>query len=94
MSAFFTIGKALFDEGQKFLNGRKQQSEEEQEQAIIEELRLMVYTGRGNGLRFTVASEEDRRCSIMVAKKLLVRTPMGVYMLPEMFNGFHGDTTY
>jgi hypothetical protein len=90
----FSIGKTLIDEGRKLFSAHEEKEEDEKMQAIVEELRLRVYTGGGNCIRPTVASEEDRFLSKMVAKGLLLRTPMGGYMLPEMFSNFHGDTTY
>jgi hypothetical protein len=92
--SFFTIGKAFFDEGKKFLDGRKQNPRKKKSKPLLKNFGSWFTRAKGNGLSFTAASEEDRRCSRMVAKKLLVRTPIGVYMLSAMFSGFHGDRTY
>lgn len=85
MIDLFSIGKTVMDEGRKLFNAHEEKLEQEKMQAIVEELRLRVYTGGGNCIRPTVASEEVRFLSKMVAKGLLVRDSMGGYMLPEMF---------
>ncbi len=46
-----TIGKTLIDEGKKLLSAHEEKAEQEKMQAIVEELRLRVYTGGGNSIR-------------------------------------------
>jgi hypothetical protein len=86
MSDLFAMGKTLYDLGSKLLTSHKEKEEAERMQAITEELRLRILTAGGNCIRPTIASEEDRFLSKMVAKGLLVRDDrMGGYGLPGSF---------
>jgi hypothetical protein len=88
---FFSPLKSIIEAGIKVYKSKEEEKENERMQAIVDELRLRVLTGHGgNCLRPTVASEEDRFYSKMVAKGLLVRHIMGGYMLPEMFRNSGG----